>query len=212
MGKVKDHYLSCDRSPSRARSPSRKMMPSLPAPQPKTWTIGPVVKAVDGTISTYPLSNKGVDITVAMHDCLSPFDASSLSEGPRKNLLLRLPPQWEASWGCIDSEIAALAQEHSTTLFGQALGEQEVLGRYKPCSDKKGEYNRQLKGKLVTEGFHAARFWDSSKRRVDPTTSTAHCTYNVVVKVRAIWVGAENWGLVVDTTDLQATDIAECPF
>ena len=212
MGKVKDHYYSCDRSPSRSRSPNRKMMPNLPAPQPKTWTIGAPVKALDGTINTFPLSNAGVDITIAMHGCFAPFDASSLSDGPRKNLLLRIPTTWENSWETIDAEIVALAQKHAAALFGQALSEQDLLGRYKPVTDKKGEYARQLKAKLVTEGFHAARFWDPEKRRADPTTSTANCTYNVVVKVRALWVGTENFGLVVDVTDLQATDVAECPF
>ena len=212
MGRVKDYYLSCDRSESRSRSPSRKMMPAIPTPQPKTWTIGPAIKAADGAINTFPLSNGGVDITVAMHGCLAPFDASSLSEGPRKNLLLRLPDVWEASWERIDTDIVALAQKHATTLFGQALSEQDLLGRYKSCSEKKGTYSRQLKAKLVTEGFYAARFWDVEKHRIDPTTSTANCTYNVVVKIRGLWVGTENFGLVVDITDLQATDVAECPF
>ena len=188
------------------------MMPSLPAPQPKTWTIGAAIEASDGNIKTFPLSNGGVDITVAMQGCLAPFDACSFSEGPRKNLLLRLPAVWEASWERIDTDIVELAQTHATTLFGQALSEQELLGRYKPVTAKNGKYARQLKAKLVTEGFHAARFWDPLKRRTDPTTSTANCVYNIVVKVRAIWVSTENFGLVVDTTDLQSTDVAECPF
>jgi hypothetical protein len=218
---VKKANYNCDRDSSRSRSPtyrgstapaSRTMMPSLPAPQPKTWTIGPAIKAADGAINTFPLSNGGVDITIAMHGCLAPFDASSLSDGPRKNLLLRLPPVWEASWERIDADIVALAQKHATTLFGQALSVQDLSGRYKPVTDKKGEYARQLKAKLVTEGFHAARFWDQEKHRTDPTISTANCTYNVVVKVRALWVGTDNFGLVVDTTDLQSTDVAECPF
>ena len=193
-------------------APPRKMMPSLPEPQPKTWTIGAPVQAADGTITTFPLSNAGVDITIAMHGCLAPFDASSYVEGPRKNLLLRLPAAWEASWEKIDVDIVALAAKHSTAMFGHACNEQAVLEKYKPCTDKKGDYPRQLKSKLVIEGFYAARFWDSERRRVDPTTSTANCRYNVVVKIRGLWVGPENFGLVVDLTDLQSTDVAECPF
>jgi hypothetical protein len=188
------------------------MMPNLPAPQPQTWTIGTAIKAIDGAINPFPLSKGGVDITIAMHGCFAPFDASSLSDGPRKNLLLRLPGVWESSWEAIDTDIVALAQKHATTLFGQALSEADLLGRYKPCSEKKGTYPRQLKAKLVTEGFHAARYWDPQKHRADPTTSTANCTYNVVVKVRAIWVSEDHYGLVIDTTDLQSTDVAECPF
>ena len=188
------------------------MMPALPVPQPKTWTIGAAIKAVDGAINTFPLSIGGVDITLAMHGCLAPFDASSLTDGPRKNLLLRLPAVWENSWERIDTDILALAEKHATTLFGAALTTSDLVGRYKAVSEQKGLYPRQLKSKICTEGFHAARFWDPEKRRVDPTTSTANCTYNVVVKVRALWVGTENFGLVVDLTDLQATDVAECPF
>ena len=77
-----------------------------------------------------------------MQGCLAPFDASSFSEGPRKNLLLRLPAVWEASWERIDTDIIALAQTHATTLFGQALSEQDLLGRYKPVTAKNGEYAR----------------------------------------------------------------------
>ena len=204
--------LNTNRRSSRSRSPKSAMMPSLPAPQPKAWTIGPGIPAADGAIKTFPLSKGGVDIVFAMHGCLAPFDASSLSDGPRKNLLLRLPIVWEASWERIDMDIIALVQKHATTLFGQPMSEQDLAGRYKPCSEKKGAYPRQLKTKLVAEGFHAARFWDGEKRRLDPTTSTANSTYNVVCKVRALWVSTENFGLVLDLTDLQVTDVAECPF
>ena len=102
----------------------------------------------------------------------------------------------------------------SQTLFGEKLNEEQVLERYKRIAKKVGEYPRQLRTKLNTEGFHAARYWDSERHCTDPPQDHTGLVFNAVVRLRALWVSSEAWGIVCDATDLQQLSATptECPF
>ena len=185
---------------------------TMTAPDTKSWKLGEAVESADGDVKTYPLTSGGVDITLTMHSCLVPFDASSLNDGARKSLTVRVPNIWEDAFESMDSDIVALAVANSVKIFGGPFSEDDLRGRYKPMSQKAGNYPRQLRAKLVTEGFYACRCWDSEKRRIESVTSHAGGVFSIVLKIRGLWVSAESFGIVCDITDLQTVEVAACPF
>ena len=107
-------------------------------------------------------------------------------------------------------EIASKSQ----TIFLEKLNQEQVLERYKRITKKVGEYPRQLRTKLNTDGFYAARYWNSERQCTDPPEDHTSLAFNAVIKLRALWVSSEAWGLVCDATDLQLIEAAqvECPF
>ena len=197
----------------RSRSPDKPMMPAIPSPQPKTWKLGQPQMAVDGIVKTFPITNAGQDVTITMQGCLSPFDSSSIDDSStRKSLTLRLPLVWEGAFEILENDLIALAAKNSQELFGTTFTEEALRDRYKPISKKSGEYPRQLRAKLVTDGFYACRYWSSTKQRIEPLSTHAGEIFNVALKIRGIWVSNENFGLVCDLTDLQTSEAAACPF
>ena len=187
------------------------MMPAIPAPQPKTWKLSQPQVAADGVVKTFPISNAGQDITITMQGCLAPFDPSSLNENSRKSLTLRLPLVWEGAFESLETDIIALAAKNSQELFGTTFTEEALHSRYKPISQKKGEYPRQLRAKIVPDGFYACRYWSSTRQRIEPLPTYAGEVFNVALKLRGLWVSAEHFGLVCDLTDLQVLETT-CPF
>ena len=69
--------------------------------------------------------------------------------------------------------------------------------------------------KLNTSGYHAARFWDLDRKRLEAPAEYSGMAFSAMVRFRALWVGADSWGLVCDATDMQVLAdpaSAECPF
>ena len=196
----------------RSRSPNHKMMPAVPSPQPKTWKIGPPQSSTDGCVKTFALSSAGVDVTLCMQGCLSQFEPSALNDNSRKTLTLRLPIVWDGTFETLEDEVVKLAAKNSAELFGTTFTEEALGDRYKAITQKKGEYPRQLRAKIVGDGFYACRYWSSTKQRIEPLTTHSGEIFNVALKIRGIWVSAENFGLVCQLTDLQTSEAAACPF
>jgi len=188
------------------------MLPAIPRPQPLTWKLGHPQAAADGIVKTFPITNAGQDVTITMQGCLSPFDPSSLNDSSRKSLTLRLPLVWEGAFESLENDLIAMAAKNSQELFGTTFTEEALHNRYKPITQRRGEYPRQLRAKLVTDGFYACRYWSSTKQRIEPLTTHTGEVFNVALKLRGVWVSAEYFGLVCDLTDLQTSEAAACPF
>ena len=205
MGKTKEHYFE-------DLVAQGEMIPARYVPQVKTWKFG--AAQGDGEVKSLPVSCGGMDIVLNVQGCLSPFDASSLNDSARKTLTLRLPQVWDGPFGEMEAALMKEAADHSPALFGEKLSEDQLLERYKPLTKKTNEYPRQLRAKLNTNGFYAVRFWNSERIRVDAPGDYGGLLFNAVLKIRAMWVSAEAWGLVCDATDLQLLEVAhaECPF
>ena len=205
MGKTKEHYFD-------DLVAQGEMMPARFIPQVKAWKFGDAQG--DGEVKSRPVSCGGQDIVLNIQGCLSPFDASSLNDSARKTLVLRLPQVWDGPFGEMEAALLKEAATNSSVFFGEKLSEEQLLERYKPVTKKTGEYPRQLKVKINTSGFYAVRFWDSERARVDAPGDCSGLLFNAVLRVRALWVSSDAWGLVVDGTDLQLLESAqaECPF
>ena len=224
MGMVKQHWHETLTELAAAGDPDEifdfiqacvcgdNMIPASFIPQVKTWKFG--AAQGDGEVKSFPVSCGGMDIVLSIQGCLSPFNASSLNDSARKTLTLRLPQVWDGPFGEMEAALMKEAADHSPALFGEKLSEDQLLERYKPLTKKTGEYPRQLKAKMNTNGFYAVRFWNSERIRVDAPSDCGGLLFNAVLKIRAMWVSAEAFGLVCDATDLQLLESAqvECPF
>ena len=208
MGKTKEHYFDS----LVAQAEQDEMIPASFIPQVKTWKFGPAQG--DSEVKSYPLSVGGMDIVLNLQGCLSPFDPSSLNGGARKTLTLRLPKVWDQPFGEMEAALIKEAATKSQTLFDETLSEEQLQERYKPIGKKTGEYPRQIRTKLNTDGFYACRYWDSERKRAEPPEDHTSLAFNAVIKLRALWVSSEAWGIVCDATDLQLIEAAqvECPF
>ena len=208
MGKMKEHYFDS----LAAQAEQDEMIPAEFIPRVKTWKFGPALG--EGDVKSYTLTVGGMDLVINLQGCLSPFEPSSLNGGARKTLTLRLPKIWDEPFGEVETALVKLAALNSQTLFGEKLTPDQLQERYKPIGKKVGEYPRQLRTKLNTDGFYACRYWDSERKRADPPGDHTGILFNAVIKLRALWVSSEAWGLVCDATDLQflETTQMECPF
>ena len=191
---------------------SDSMVPAQFVTAVHTWKFGPAQDA--NGVKTFVVSSGGMPLTLNLQGCISPFDASSLSGGARKTLTLRLPQPWDNPFGEMEVNLVKEVAAKSPGLFGETLSEEQLLERYKPIAKKAGDYPRQLRTKLNTDGYHACRYWDAERVRAEPPADHKGCMFNAVVRLRALWISGDAWGIVCDCTDLQllADDPVDCPF
>ena len=214
---MRKNDASLDRFRSRSSSPVHRatpvMIPASYIPLVKNWKFGAAAQG-DSDVKSYPLTVGGMDIVLNLQGCISPFDASSLNGGARKTLTLRLPKVWDEPFHQMEEALIKEVASKSQTLFGEKLNEEQLLERYKSLSKKTEEYPRQLRVKLNTDGFYAVRYWDSERKLAEPPSDHIGLVFNAVIRIRALWVSADAFGLVCDATDLQLLETAqvECPF
>jgi len=211
MGKTKEYYF--ESLVAQAEQDDAEMIPASFIPHVKSWKFGP--SQGDSDVKSYPLTVGGMDLVLNLQGgCISPFDPSSLNGGARKTLTLRLPKVWDEPFGEMEAALIKEVAVKSIALFDETLNEEQLQERYRPIAKKVGEYPRQLRTKLNTDGFYAARYWNSERQCIDPPEDHTGLVFNAVIKLRALWVSAEAWGLVCDATDLQLLETAqvECPF
>ena len=189
------------------------LVPASFIPAVKAWKFG-AAQGAEGGVKTFPLAVGGSEIMLQMQGCVSPFDASSLSGGTRKTLTLRLPQVWDEPFGLMEAALLKEVAVKSTALFGKPLSEAELAEMYKPVSKKQGEYPRNLRAKVNSAGFYACRYWDGERKKAETPADHAGLSFNAVVRLRSLWVGAEAWGLVCEATDLQilTQETVDCPF
>jgi hypothetical protein len=105
---------------------------------------------------------------------------------------------------------------HSKVLFCTQQPEDDLRAKYKYITKKTEQYPRNLRVKLNTEGYYATRFWDLERQKTAAPVEYVGLMFSAVVRFRAVWIGAESWGLVCDATDLQVLGdhqpCAVCPF
>ena len=202
---------------TRSRSPTRapfSYSESL-VPPVDSWTFGSALKNLENSeVRTYPISVNGEKVCLSMSGVISPFDLSSLSEGSaRKSLTLRLPTQWDDAIDCMEACLMGKVCDQPERFFQRPAADEDV-DLYKPCSQKKDNFPRHLRVKVNTSGFHACRYWDAERKLCEPPADHANYTWNAKIRVRALWVASDGYGLVLDATDLQtqSAPVVECPF
>ena len=182
-------------------------------PSVDSWEIGAVQG--EGAVRSYPISCGGMELVLSIPGCLAPFDASALNGAPRKTLTLRVPKEWDDPLGDMEGALIGMVCAKSELFFQDSLLKEQVMDRYKPITKKMGKYPRNLRTKLnADQTWNAVRYWNAERTRIDAPAHHAGMTTNAVVRLRAIWVSADAWGLVCDASDLQVLEapVAECPF
>ena len=198
--------LCADQQPAQPASEMDSLIPC-----PKSWAFG-AGQSGEG-VKTFPVTSAGKELMLHLQGCHSPFDASSLTDGARKTLTLRLPSIWEQQFVTLECLLIAEAAQLSPQPFGTKFSEEDLRARYKSVTKKAGDYAMQLRAKVNTEGFYSCRYWDKDRQRIDAPDTHAGLNCNAALSVRGLWVSPENFGLVVDCTDLQIIDdVATCPF
>ena len=209
MGKTKQHHFDC-------LLEEAEMVPASFIPTVKSWTFGTSTAGGDGNVKTYPLTCGGMDLHCNIQGCISPFEPSSMDGAARKTLVLRLPAPWDGPLGEMGDALIKEVAEHSKVLFGAQQSEDDLRAKYKYITKKTDQYPRNLRVKLNTEGYYATRFWDLERQKTAAPVEYVGLMFSAVVRFRAVWIGAEAWGLVCDATDLQVLGdhqpCAECPF
>ena len=186
-------------------------------PLVSTWILGEVRENLENCqVKTFPLAAGGSDIILVMSGVISPFELSSVSEGnARKSLTLRLPKAWDGEITCMEACVQKeMWERYARTIYNRDMQYEEFEALYKGISQQTGNYPRHLRVKVNTAGFHACRYWDSQRQHIPALDAHINYVFNARVQVRALWVGPDGWGLVIDATDLQVQDIPmeECPF
>ena len=192
---------------------STKMLATIP--QAAQWLVGQEALNESTQIKTFSVTSVKGAIDLAMQGCVSPFEPSSFEGaiGNRLTLTLRLPTVWDTAWAELEEGMIAECASQSARLFGQKLSVQALKSRYKPVTQQTDPYPRHLRCKVNTSGYHATRYWDDKRNRCQAPESHIGATLTAMVRIKAIWVSRENFGLVVDCCDLQCVEpVATCPF
>ena len=208
-----DSRFARSRSPGKRAAVMKRASPVL-VPAVNAWVFGKPADPLNNGLKSAPISYEGQPIVLTVNGAFSPFEPSALTEeSTRKTFTLRLPRDWEDALDCMEACIVQKICEHSEVYFGTALDEEQVRSTYKAITKKTGDYPRNLRAKLNTEGPYSARFWAVDKSRIDAPETLAGVHVNVKCVLRALWFGDEAWGIVADCTDVQLVEqVDECPF
>ena len=189
------------------------MVPAQFLPNVKSWTFAAPTSNAENGVKSFPLGCGGMDIRCLIHGCTAPFEPSSMEPSARMTLVLKLPENWDSHMGLMEEALIKEVTARSVTLFGAERSEDSLRQAYKAVTKKTAEYPRNLRVKINTAGFHATRYWDTKRDKIEAPTEFAGATFSAMIHVRGLWIGADAWGLVCDATDLQVLSASpECPF
>ena len=177
-----------------------------------TWKFGQPSET--NGVKNFPISCKGDDVTMSIQGVLCPFDASSYTDGARRSLTLQLPKILDAPVGLMETAVLQACVDNSARFFGTKRRDSEVSTLYKPLSRKNGEYPRSLRCKIQDGGYYASRFWDQDRNSIEPPSDFSNTRYNVIIRVRSLWVSEQACGLTADISDFQecGPSLVACPF
>jgi hypothetical protein len=199
---------------ARSRSPSvvRERVSIVPVSEwtfKKTRPMGKLPASVE-------LRHGGLVIETFIKNAVSPFEPGSFIEPCyRKTLTLRLPEEWDDALACLEACLIHEVIQRASTIFEDTFTPDQITAMYSPVTKKDGEYPRDLRTKINTNGTSSVRYWDANKSRMTaPPESHANVCWSARVIFHALWISKDKWGLVVDATDLIQTgvELVECPF
>ena len=199
---------------ARSRSPSvvRERVSIVPVNEwtfKKTRPMGKLPASVE-------IRHDGRVIEAFLKNVVSPFEPSSFIQPcNRKTLTLRLPEESDDALACLEACLIHEVIQRASVLFEDTYTPEQITEMYCPVTKKDGEYPRDFRAKINTNGTSAVRYWDVNKSRLTaPPESHANVCWSARVIFHALWISKDKWGLVVDATDLIQTgvELVECPF
>jgi hypothetical protein len=198
---------------ARSRSPSI-MQERVSIPPVSEWTFTKT-RPMGKLPASVELRHAGLAIEMFMNKVVSPFEPGSFIQPCyRKTLTLRLPEEWDNALACLEACLIHEVIQRASTLFEDTFTSEQITAMYSPVTKKDGEYPRDLRTKINTNGSASVRYWDANKSRMTAPESHANICWNARVIIHGLWISKDKWGLVVDATDLIQTEveIVECPF
>jgi hypothetical protein len=199
---------------ARSRSPSavRERVSIVPVNEwtfKKTRPMGKLPASVE-------IRHDGKVIEAVLKNVVSPFEPSSFIEPcNRKTLTLRLPEEWDDALACLEACLIHEVIQRASVLFEDTFTSEQITEMYCPITKKDGDFPRDFRAKINTNGTSGVRYWDVNKTRMTaPPESHANACWSARVIFHALWISKDKWGLVADVTDLiqLGVEVVDCPF
>jgi hypothetical protein len=199
---------------ARSRSPS-VARERVSIPPVSEWTFKKT-RPMGKLPASVELRHDGRVIETFIKNTVSPFEPSSfIQPSNRKTLTLRLPEEWDDALACLEACLIHEVIQRASVLFEDTFTPEQIEEMYCPVTKKDGEYPRDFRAKINTNGMSSVRYWDQNKSLMTtPPESHANVCWSARVIIHALWISKDKWGLVADATDLIQTGIqnVECPF
>ena len=200
-------------APAKPGSPRRDL---CEVPPPEAWVIADLGTAGIANVHSASVSYKGGPVQLALRNVFCPFNPSSMDGGEhRQTLTLRLSKSWEVAIADMERRVLERVASDSLQILGRELTNEEVHEMYKSCTRKTAEYPMNLRVKVTKTGLLGTRYWDANGNRLSAPDQHMATWFNAMLNIRALWCGANAWGLVIDVTDLQEVSVdddSKCPF
>ena len=143
-----------------------------------------------------------------------PFEAGvyqGTGDETRVNIEYDLTEQDIAVLDALDESIIQQVQARSLEVFNKILCIDAVRERYTPLVRRKEGYNSRLQTKIDLE---KVRVWDMDRALTEvPQGKFKGCLATPLVKLKHVWFMNQNFGVVVETQDIQVQPPSiTCPF
>ena len=170
-----------------------------------------------GKAKTAPFSVNGGPAEFTFPSLKVAFEPSAYQdeEATRVNIVFKVNLVHEEELGEIDKWILDKVAEDPVKFFGKAKTLESLVDTYTPCIKKTEKWGSQFKAKLNLPGsYQGARVWDLEKLPRAPPDAWAGCLVTPRVRFRHLYFMANQWGPVIDVTDLKVLSepATECPF
>ena len=121
-----------------------------------------------------------------------------------------------AEWAqAADEQLIATVSANSAYYMGKEMKEAEIRAAYCPLYRVHEKYAASVKAKVNRQGARATRFWaPDGTGTIEPEDWTM-TTFAPRLWLKSVWItpGARQWGVSVEMTDVQVTEISQaCPF
>jgi len=176
--------------------------------------IGALVTSSKGGKSAFISRGGGPAVWQPCDAMLPVFEPSSFDgKGSPLNLALHITPEQEAEMRALDEWCLAEVARQSEQLFGKALTAEQLAPCYQPCLKTSEKYPPNIRVKLNLDGHRAVCFWDSNKQRTAAPSSWLDVAFRPIIRIKAVWFMAKQFGIVLELTDAQITEVVpKCPF
>ena len=167
-----------------------------------------------GKAKTAPFSVNGGPAEFTLPALKVAFEPSAYQDddATRVNIVFKVN---EEELGQIDKWILDTVSADPVKFFGKAKSRESLVETYTPCIKQTEKYGSQFKCKLNLPGsYQGVRVWDLEKLPRAPPDAWAGCLVTPRVRLRHLYFMANQWGPVIDVTDLKVLSepATECPF
>ena len=178
-------------------------------------SLGDVTTSGKAKTAPFTVKNGPAEFTLPALEVAFEPSAYQDDDATRVNIVFKVNLVHEEELGQIDKWILDKVAEDPVKFFGKAKTLESLVETYTPCIKKTEKWGSQFKAKLNLPGsYQGVRVWDLEKLPRAPPDAWAGCTVTPRVRFRHLYFMANQWGPVIDVTDLRilSEPATECPF